>query len=684
MIYKFINYLRKSRLAMICYDIISIVLASILPVLFHFGFSEISINYLIPIAKFLAINLILTIFTFYLFRMYSIIPEQNSKSKTWILTLPITISTALNGVGIYIISPTDQPIFWSYHLFYALLLLIFVALGRYSQISENQVSLEESNKLIKLTDLLSYENVVSCIRYSVSKSDKLAFISSLVCCFFGYVYFAVHLLPNHDGIVRLYWHDWNDYATFGSGRWMQTFFSSISPLYTPWILCLTAFIMVSFSTVIVVRLFDIKRSLSIIGVSVCLILNPFVISTMTYTYMIDGHFIGLTLCIIATYIVDRGKWGRAFFGIILLALAMGQYQIFLFTTIAILTVRLLQRLMQGKESNKEIINNIIRYIIFVIGSLSLYMIINHIVLHFFKMDITPYQGLNEMTSFSFNQITEGFRFAYQGVFEIISITFVVGGLLAAIFSFALMILIPISGMILIYNKKTRPLLQTVLASILIITLPIFVGSFFFAGIAWVHNLIRYPQCFFFVCGIVLADGLEDERKNTFSIKGLKHLCLSLCFWIIIGCTLLIGFRWGVVANEAGLVLEMQHKNIQSLMIRVADRIEQHPEFDVWTTPVAIIGHITPYNSNYAETKPYFRRFGKLTGIYVYDYLIAGFFPDHSYFLYMKDWIGLDLIAADPEMLQAIWESDEFHAMPVFPDKESLMMIEGVLVVSLAY
>ena len=684
MIYKFTNYLQKSRPAMICYDIISIVLASILPVLLRFGSSETPVNYFIPITKFLGINLILTILTFFLFRMYSGNTEHKNTKNTWIIILPVIISTALNGIGINIINQTDQPIFWSYYLYYALLLLVFVVIGRYSQVSENQVSLDENHKIKKMAELFSYENVVSSIRSSISKSDKLAFISSFICCLFGYLYFAVHLMPNHDGIVRLYWHDWNDFATFGSGRWMQTFFSSISPLYTPWVLCLTAFIMASISTVIVVRLFSIKRSLSIIGISVCLILNPFVVSVMTYTYMIDGHFIGLLLCVIAAYIVDRGKWGGMFIGMILLTFAMGQYQIFLFVTVAILTVRILQRLLQGSETNKEILSSISRYLIFAFGSLSLYMIINQLVLNFIEMDITQYQGLNEMTSFSINQILTGFRLAYQSIFELISLTFVVGGLLAAISSFLLLILIPVSGMILLYINKTRPLFQTAFAAFLIITLPIFIGSFFFAGIAWVHNIVRFPQCAFFICGIVLADGLENERQKDFSFKRLKHLCLSLCFWVILGCTLLSGFRWGVVANEAGLVLEMQHKNIQSLMIRVADRIEQYPEFDVATTPVAIYGHITPFNSSYAETKPYFRRFGRLTGIYIYDYLIAGFFPDYSYFLYMKDWIGLNFIAADDEMLQVVFESDEFQNMPYFPAKDSLMMIEGVLVVNLAH
>ena len=69
-----INYQKfYRRTALIAYDIISIVASSFLALLFRYDFNlgEVQTEFLIPVRNFLGINILLTIFIFYLFRLYN-------------------------------------------------------------------------------------------------------------------------------------------------------------------------------------------------------------------------------------------------------------------------------------------------------------------------------------------------------------------------------------------------------------------------------------------------------------------------------------------------------------------------------------------------------------------------------------------------------------------------------------
>ncbi|MCL2051116.1 MAG: hypothetical protein FWG91_05240 [Lachnospiraceae bacterium] len=149
------------------------------------------------------------------------------------------------------------------------------------------------------------------------------------------------------------------------------------------------------------------------------------------------------------------------------------------------------------------------------------------------------------------------------------------------------------------------------------------------------------------------------------------------------CTLFVGYKWGVFANELGTALNIKNMNAKALCIRIVDRIEQYPDFDINSTPVLIVHeYMYPDNSNYPESKAFLNQHKRVSMIYESDYLFLTVW-DGAVYNYIKDFIGVKFINSgyDPELIK---ESSIFKDMPAFPDKDSLAMIDGVLVVRLTY
>ena len=512
--------------------------------------------------------------------------------------------------------------------------------------------------------------------FVVTKTDKQTFIASLTCSAFGYLYFAFNIIQNHDAIEFLYW-DWTTKRTYTQGRWVEWLLYSISGgLLTPWLSILIAIIALALCTVLIIRIFDVKDIISIIAISACFSLNPFMISSFIYTFMIDDFMIGLLFGILGVYLVNCHKvWGLVA-GSILVSISMARYQAFVCVIVAILTIRLLQVLVQGYTSNMNIIRLIIKYAIHVVGSMVLYLLINRLVLLLTNTNMSEYRNLDTMGQIGISQLIGGIRPAYHAFINYFEVTRILGGEIAYIAMIFILLFVLISSLGLLIYRKNKSLLQILLVVIILFSLPILLNTIFFTGAGNIHLLMQHSLCFLLVCGVVLC-----RELNIDGIKNLKPKFMQICTKMVVICAIFIAFRWGVIANETATVLEMQNRNMYALCIRIVDRIEQYPDFDIRTTPVAIIiGYMEDKNSNYPVTKPYFAKYQQLTGIFARDYAYIGH-PKRTHD-YIRDHIGFNYINKDYD-LNAITTSEEYQEIPTFPAKESLAIIDGVLVVKVS-
>ena len=122
------------RTALIIYDIISIVCASYLALLLRYDLrlSSIPAYFIMPISYFLPINILLTLFIFYLFRMYHSLWAFASEAELRSIVLASVSSALINAIGLQFFRIDAQPVPHSYYFFYAFILLAFVFTSRFS------------------------------------------------------------------------------------------------------------------------------------------------------------------------------------------------------------------------------------------------------------------------------------------------------------------------------------------------------------------------------------------------------------------------------------------------------------------------------------------------------------------------------------------------------------------------
>lgn len=122
------------RLVLVIYDIISIIAASYLAVLIRYDFhiSSVPEHFMTPINEFLAINIIVTIIIFAVFRLYDSLWAFAGEMELQNLVMSCTISGVVSAIGLQFFKIEKQPVPQSYYFLYIFFLITFIFISRFS------------------------------------------------------------------------------------------------------------------------------------------------------------------------------------------------------------------------------------------------------------------------------------------------------------------------------------------------------------------------------------------------------------------------------------------------------------------------------------------------------------------------------------------------------------------------
>ena len=136
------------RTCLIIYDIISVVFASYMAVLIRYEFhlDTIPDHFLEPINRFLPVNIVLTLFVFYLFRLYHSLWAFAGENELQNLVVSCVISAALNSVGLQFFKTTEQPVPKSYYFLYMFVLISMMFISRFSYRFLRSMKHKQQNK----------------------------------------------------------------------------------------------------------------------------------------------------------------------------------------------------------------------------------------------------------------------------------------------------------------------------------------------------------------------------------------------------------------------------------------------------------------------------------------------------------------------------------------------------------
>ena len=122
------------RTALIIYDVISIIIASYMAILWRYDFHIDSIpdHFMRPIERFLPINILLTLIIFYIMHLYSSLWAFAGETELQNIVVACVMSTVAGVVGLQFFKITTQAVPRSYYMAYLAALVVCIFASRFS------------------------------------------------------------------------------------------------------------------------------------------------------------------------------------------------------------------------------------------------------------------------------------------------------------------------------------------------------------------------------------------------------------------------------------------------------------------------------------------------------------------------------------------------------------------------
>ena len=440
-------------------------------------------------------------------------------------------------------------------------------------------------------------------------------------------------------------------------------------LFSPFLLGIVSIIYLSVSTYLVSKIFKLKNRFSLILLSGLLSANSVItFITATYVYELDLYMLALMLSIIGAYTCMTYKKGWIA-SIILFAASLGLYQSYWQVAIIIFMLSSVIDAL-SKVDYKEIIGKLIKYIICLVLGLVLYLIGYKIALIIYNIEpMDNYNGLSLINNLlNMDVLLKSFIGTYRYFFHRTVFLYIFNDAIVSI----LIILSGVSSIVMILSKAVKNKLDKpnwVLLILLGIFLPLGGNIIYLITSGLEHGLMTYSFIFIYVFFICIMENIEFKDKVFIKIKKIfNYLILITCGFIIINSI--------IYSNQAYMKKHAEYDQTYATLNRVIDRMEQFEGYEVGKTKVLFAGRLE--NSNLTNRN------------YFYDYKGTGLessfsvtYP-YTYDKFINNVMSYPMdIVTDETLIEEYQNKEEVLEMEAFPSKESLKMIDGMLIVKLS-
>lgn len=489
------------------------------------------------------------------------------------------------------------------------------------------------------------------------------FLSVIIVGLIGHMYRMTNWLPNWDGLV--FRDDPQHMATLG--RWFLSVPSKLSTDFElPWLAGLLALLYLGIAVIFLLEILGVRSRLSAVLLGGVVAVFPAVISTFAYCYVVDSYCFAFLLAVVAAWCLLRKKIGWAILGTVLLTLSVGCYQAYLTVTIELLTVWLILRLFDGTLKPFSALRHALKFCICGGCAMGLYYVLQNAIVALFGMEVLDYQGVSEALSFeSFSLfravrsvlVTYGkFFFDYRGGINLYIV------LNIAVFA----LLIWHYGGLLVHGL--RQFGRVALIAVLALSIPFGSCILYFVnpGLDY-HTLMTMGFLTPYLLLIMIYDGI-DVGTVIARIKAWGTVIVTA----VLICNLI------AVANVSYHKLQLSFDKSYGILIRMATEIESIPG-GTEADDILVVGQLA-HTDSYAVNFP-----PKIVG--VTDGLIL--FPDDESVRQsvltasLKDYCDLDYHFLAGDEAAALRSTAAVRSMPCWPDRGSIAVKDGTLIIKLS-
>lgn len=468
--------------------------------------------------------------------------------------------------------------------------------------------------------------------------------------------------------------------TLAMGRWFLPVVSRLSSVYSMpavnGVICLTC---LSLTACMVVDVFGLKRRVLIVLCEGMIVSFPGVASYLSYGVNTDVFCVALLLSVASGWILYQSacsKKGMALSALVL-CFCVGVYQPFMSVTIALIFSMLYLQVWQEGKGFVSILKQALCYVLTLAAGFILYYIVLQIVTAVTGISVGDYHGINDMTSFTLKGIAKGGVYTYLYFVNYLfsmeyanfPLVIVFDGLAALLF-----LLYTVIGY-RTCQKEAREKGSLLCQILLVIFLPIGVNATPFLMADRVGNgvdrYMMFSMIFLFVLLLKLMDAVSENRAGKEMLLARFGL-VSQWLTILSLCAVICGSYY--MCNQGYYRAEAMTKSTDSLLNRLAYRIEStegwSPEMPVYLANCGAL-----FNENCDTQNAAFLGLTRVDGTE-----IKPWYNENAVVKYMQVYLNFPVTQVSAEQKETILASEEFKRMGIYPQENSMQMIDGVLVV----
>lgn len=508
------------------------------------------------------------------------------------------------------------------------------------------------------------DQTVKSIYSRLTVEFKTAFLSAILFGLVAHVYMFTNKLPNFDDLEYL-----DKFGTtFRYGRWFlwlvgATAYHLELVFSLPWMNGLLTLLLLAISAGIVAELLGMKSKVANVLVGAALVVFPS--WTVTFFYMFTAPYYGFAvlLAVLSVYFTVRYKKGIVI-SALLMACSLGIYQAYLPFT-ATLYVVLLFAMLYEENSYVDILKKSFYYLLSLGAGVGCYFILMKLSLVITGQQLTQYKGISSMGKLRLSRIPELMKIIFQNFICVflnnnleISYNLITKGMYLLLFVLCSCLI----AWLVVSKIKTKEYLKSIEIVILAFMFVLAINSIYIMCEDGIYAIMYYSYSFLMIFPLVLIDRtLKRQEKSVMVV--LEHIItLVLCVGVLTYCHF---------ANAQYLSLNLSYEQSYSFCNTLITQIKSMEGYQD-DMPLVLAGEKFEDDALYDnEVMQAFSISGKD------DRLIDAYSKRQFLLLYC----GFD---AAPLSVRRLSEEAQAQVakMPSYPDKGSIQIIDGAVVVKM--
>ena len=527
------------------------------------------------------------------------------------------------------------------------------------------------------TKLKSPEYVLEKIKTYFTKERKNIFILTFILGLITHFLLLTNLIMSQDGLFMGIHYTAGSYET-SLGRWGIDAIDSIRQnIALPFITTLISIVIMCFINILIIELLEIKSKFFKLFTILSVVASPGLCMTLLYVYTADAYLLAMLFSVISAYSLYKIKSKKIgiLLSIVCFILTLSIYQSYMGITVGLILIVSVKNLLSQKNKVLDTLKDVALKAIIIISSAILYFFLTKLIHAIYKIKMAGYGGLNQISLFSIlTTLLPSIKTVYISFLKY----FFADGIILnrswkrdkmyliffGLFALSMLVLF-IKG---IKNKENRKdfLKNYILSCLIIVLLPI---AFNLVIILAPGNDIYYltsTQMMLMFPFLFVIFELIDEKNN---INNLLNWGISIISSVIL-------FTYVLCCIVTYQTLELSYNQAKSIANRVLDKMELYEEYNP-EMPVMFAGVVA--DSNFVKT------------LDLYDFAINnslrssifhGTYQGHqnTWRNFYDIFLGHHFYFCEDYQYYHIVNSGEFKEMRVFPEKNSVRIIDGVMVV----